>query len=56
MNRYFHNPSNYDAHDVALGLVGGIVSVLANTDEKYIVFTKHLTFPGVRRENFGTLR
>lgn len=45
---YFHNLSNYDAHFIIIELTvdRGDVNVLANTEEKYVTFSKHLKYPG----------
>ena len=58
MNVYLHNLSNYDAHFIVreLAVDGGDVSVLANTEEKYISFTKRFGHPGAGRHNSIRLR
>lgn len=58
VNVYFHNLSQYDAHFVVreLGIDGGNVSVLANSEEKYIMFVKHFKYPGAGRHNSIAVR
>jgi len=53
VNCYFHNLSNYDAHFIVreLNVDAGDVRVLANTDEKYITFSKRFIYPGAGRQD-----
>ena len=48
---YLHNLSNYDAHFIVreLGVDKGSIDVLANTEEKYITFSKRFKYPGAGR-------
>ncbi|XP_054270714.1 uncharacterized protein LOC128991659 [Macrosteles quadrilineatus] len=52
INIYLHNLSNYDAHFIIreLSVDKGNINVLANTEEKYITFSKRFKYPGAGRQ------